>query len=139
MPSLNSLLVYLFYPNPGSVAFTNPKALTLLIVCAVMVVASFFLRRWRTRLGNPVTRRLSRSWPTASFWFGLTGCFLVFSRMESISYVSIRFLWVLWAVFLALYLIVQVRVFRARHYEVLPAQRTEDPRSRYLPKRKKKK
>jgi hypothetical protein len=59
--------------------------------------------------------------------------------MESVGFLSIRFLWVFWIAVLALYLLVQVRVFRARHYEVLPSQRTDDPRSRYLPKRKKKK
>jgi len=139
MPSSTAFLTYLFYPNPGAVSFHNPKALTLLVLCAGLVAASFVLKRWRTHLASPVTRRLSRSWPTASFWFGTVGCFLVFSRMESISYVSIRFLWVLWATVFALYLLVQLRVFRARYYEVLPTARAEDPRSRYLPKRKKKK
>ena len=139
MPSLNALLTYLFYPNPGAVSYSNPKALALLILCVGLVAASFILKRWRTRLANPVTRRLSRSWSTASFWFGIVGCFLVFSRMESISYVSIRFLWAFWILAFLLYLLVQVRVFRARHYAVLPTEHGEDPRSRYLPKRKKKK
>ena len=139
MPSFRYILTYLFYPNPGPVALSNPKALVLLIACGLMVVGSFAIKKWRSRLSNAVTRKLSRSWSMASFWFGIVGCFFVFSRMESIGYLSIRFWWVLWLIALLLYLFIQVRVFRARHYEILPRESTKDPRSRYLPKRKKKK
>jgi cytochrome bd-type quinol oxidase subunit 2 len=136
MTLLSDPLTYLFYPNPGNAAFTSPKALALLIVCAVMLVASFAIRRWRNKLQNSVTRKLSKSWSSASFWFGLIGLFLVFARIEEIGYISMRFWWVIWIVALALYCLLQVRIYRARHYEVLPMQRSEDPRSKYLPGKK---
>jgi len=130
-------LTYLFYPNPGNAHITSPKAFILLLLCAALVFASFGIRRWRSGVTNAVTRKLSRSWSMAAFWFGITGLFLVLARVEEVSYVSMRFWWAIWFAALCLYLTLQVRIFRARHYEVLPAERSEDPRAKYLPARKK--
>jgi phosphatidylglycerophosphate synthase len=136
MTLLSDPLTYLFYPNPANADITSPKALVLVILCAAMVLGSFLFRRWRSRLQNTVTRRLSKSWATASFWFGLIGLMLVFARIEEVSYISMRFWWVLWLAALAIYVFFQFRIYRARHYEVLPAQSPEDPRSKYLPGKK---
>lgn len=72
------------------------------------------------------------------FWYGLIGLFLVVSRVEEISYVSMRFWWVVWVVSLVGYLFMQFKVFKARHYEVLPSEQSNDPRDKYLPTKKKK-
>jgi len=136
---MNKLLTYIFYPNPGNASFTSPKALTLIIVCAIFVLGSFGIKIWRSRLSNPVTKKLSRSWARASFWFGVVGLILVYSRIESISYVSMRIWWAVWFLALVAYLFIQDKLFRARHYKVLPKEKLEeDPREKYLPKRKKK-
>ena len=134
---MNKLLTYIFYPNPGNASLTSPKALTLIILCALMVLASFGIKYWRSRLKNPVTKKLSRSWARASFWFGVIGIILAYSRIESISYVSMRLWWVVWLVALGAYLFIQYKLFGARYYEVLPKEKTEDPREKYLPRRKK--
>lgn len=131
-------LVYLFWPNPGNATYESPKAMALLIACAVLIIASFIISYWRKKLvTNSVTRKLSRSWPSAAFWFGLTGLIFVVSRVEGISYLSMRFLWVLWGLALLGFLYAQWRLFRARHYEVLPREEKNDPRVKYLPKKKK--
>ena len=130
------LFSYLFYPNPGNATYESPKVLILFAVCFGLVVCSFALRVWRGRLQNPVTKRLSRSWSSACLWFSVIGLVLIISRVEQISYVSMRFLWVLWAIVLLFYLFIQVKQFRARHYEQLPKETVEDPREKYLPKRK---
>lgn len=132
---MSDFLVYLFWPNPGNAHYSSPKALTLLIVCGLLVVASFVVSRWRKRQ-NDQLRRLSRSWPSAMMWFGLTGLVLIVSRVEQIQYVAMRFIWVLWIAAAVLYVFFQVKAFRMRYYEVLPAQSVTDPRSKYLPKRK---
>ena len=132
-----NFLIYLFWPNPGNATYESPKALALLVFCAVLVVGSLAIRFWRKSLKNSVTRKLSRSWPAASFWFGLTGLILVVCRVEGISYLSMRFLWVLWGLSLLLFLYFQVKLFRARHYEVVPREERMDPREKYLPKKKK--
>lgn len=135
--ALLQFLSYLFWPNPGNATYQSPKGLALLVFCAALVIASFALRFWRTKLTNSMTRKLSRSWPSAAFWFGLTGLVFVVSRVEGISYLSMRFLWVLWFVGLVVYLYAQWRLFRARHYEVLPREESHDPREKYLPKKRK--
>ena len=136
---MTKFLTYIFYPNPGNATLTSPKALTLIIICGLMVIASFGIKFWRGRLKNPVTKRLSRSWARASFWFGVIGLILAYSRIESISYVSMRLWWIVWLGALIFYLFVQYKLFRARHYEVLPKEKAEeDPREKYLPRKKKK-
>ncbi len=134
---MNAFLTYLFWPNPGNADYTSPKALVLLLVCVLAVVASFALPRWRNRSANPQLKKLSKSWAAACGWFGWTGLVLVIARVEEIQYVGMRFLWVLWGLALLGYLFIQWKLWRARYYEILPAQPTVDARAQYLPKRKK--
>ena len=124
---------YWFYPNPGNASYTSPKALVLLVVCAGLIVASFVLKKWRTKQHNPVTRKLSKSWPSACSWFGVLGIIMIVSRVELISYLSTRFLWVIWFVCLFLYIFFQWKSFKARHYEVVKKEKIYDPRDKYLP------
>jgi amino acid transporter len=129
-------LSYIFWPRPPATGYDNPKIQAILVVCFALIVASFVLKRWRRKISNPVTKKLSRSWPTACIWFGIIGLVLAISRADDISYMSMRFWWVVWIVCLALYLYIQVRVFKAKHYEKIPTENTEDPRKKYLPKKK---
>lgn len=133
---MNDFFTYIFWPNPGNASYDSPKALALLIFCAVLVVGSFALSAWRKRQGNQLMRRLSKSWPTAAFWFGLLGLLFVVARVEQIQFIAMRFMWVLWGIGAVIYIVFQLRKYRTRYYEVLPATSVEDPRSRYLPKRK---
>ena len=131
-------LSYLFWPNPGNATYQSPKAIALLIACVVLAIFSVGIRLWRRNLQNPVTKKLSASWGSAAFWFGLSGAVMVVARVEQIQFLAMRFLWVLWAAFACLYLFFQLRRFRQKHYEVLPKVKlAEDPREKYLPTKKK--
>ena len=134
---MERILSYLFWPNPPAPAYNSPKVLLVLAICAGLVVASVIVRKWRAKTPNPVARRLSRSWSGALLLFGLVGFFMTVCRVEGIQILSMRFLWVLWAVAAALYAFVQIQFFRARHYEVLPKERVNDPRDKYLPGKQK--
>jgi len=138
MTLFSNPFLYLFYPNPGNATWSSPKAAALLLVCVLLVVASFGIKRWRIKVENPVTRKLSRSWSSAALWFGIVGFVLIFARVEDIGYVAMRLWWLVWLVIAVLYLFVQVRLFRARHYSMLPREWQDDPREKYLPRRKKK-
>ena len=137
MPVLNYILRYLFYPNPGQAEYTSMSMLIVAGVCAALIIVSFVIRFWRKGLTNPVTRKLSKSWSSVSFWFGVSGLLLVVCRVERIQFLAMRFLWVIWALLLIIYVILQIRLFRMRHYEVIPMAKVEDPRDKYLPKKKK--
>ncbi len=132
-----TILGYLFYPNPANAHYSSPKAALLLALCLVAIVVSFVLPRVRNAWQNGQLKKLSKSWASACGWFGWTGLVLVVARVEEIQYVSMRFIWVLWGAALAAYVFVQVRSFRSRYYEVLPAASMQDARADYLPKRKK--
>ena len=136
---MREFLIYLFWPNPGGVTYGSVKVSAILIVCVILIGAWLVLRQWRKGLTNPVTKKLSRSWPGTALWFGVIGLFLLVSRVEMISYVSMRFLWVIWLACLILYVAFQVRRFRARHYEKIDTPAVEDPREKYLPKQKRRK
>ncbi len=133
------LLSYLFWPNPGPTTYENPKVIALLLLCVLLLSASVLLRVWRRKLQNPVLRKLTRSWPSAALWFGVIGLFLVVSRVEGVSYVSMRFLWVLWGLAFLLYVLLQLKIMRLKYYEPIPTQMPDDPREKYLPRAKKKK
>lgn len=135
---MNDFLTYLFWPNPGNAAYTSPKALVLLIVCACAVIASFIVPRLRARSHDAQFKKLSRTWATAAGWFGWTGLVLVIVRVEEIQYLSMRFLWVFWGVALLGYLALQVKLYRSRYYAIIPNRPAEDDRAKYLPSRKKK-
>ena len=137
MRVLRSLLHYFFYPNPGHASYGDSWVIGILAACAALVLLSFAIRLWRSRQENPITKKLSRSWASASFWFGITGILFIVSRVEGIQFLAMRFPWVLFGVAAVLYLFFQIRQFRARHYEILPNMRVEDAREKYLPQRKK--
>lgn len=134
---MTNVLSYIFWPNPGNASYDSPKAMALLIACVVMIVASFVLSAWRKRASQGM-RRSSKSWPSAAFWFGLIGAVLVISRVEQIQFVAMRLWWFIWGLALVAYIFFQVKNYRSRHYEVIPSISVDDPRAKYLPKKKKK-
>ena len=125
---------YLFTVNPGNATYGT--MMWGMLLCGALLILSLGLRFWRKRLSNPVTKKLSRSWSSASLWFGVIGFVFIVCRVENIQFLSMRFFWVLWFLFALLYIFFQFRQFRARHYEILPKREQRDPRQRYLPKRR---
>jgi len=128
---------YLFDPFPSAPAYSDMQAWPFLLVSLGLLIASFFLSRWSRNNPNPVTKKLTKSWPKAAFIFGFVALILVVSRVEAIQYIAMRFWWVVWAVLGVLYVTLQYRVFQARHYQVLKSEHVDDPREKYLPKRRK--
>ncbi|MBT4119367.1 MAG: hypothetical protein HOG89_00060 [Candidatus Peribacter sp.] len=132
------MLSYLFWPNPPVPSYDSPKVVIVLLVCVLLMFGSFAIKRWRNSQSNAVTRKLSRSWQSASFWFGIVGLFMAVCRVEGISYLSMRFWWVVWGAIVVIYIGFQIKMFRSRHYEIVPQEAKEqDPREKYLPKKKK--
>ncbi len=127
----------LFDPFPPASDYSDAGLLPFLMVAAALLIAAFFLSRWSRANTNPVTKKLSKSWPRAAFIFGFIALILVVSRAESIQYISMPFWWVVWAVLGLLYVTLQYRVFKSRHYEVVKSERVEDPRAKYLPRKRK--
>ncbi|MDD5055133.1 MAG: hypothetical protein PHZ00_02585 [Candidatus Peribacteraceae bacterium] len=133
---MKPFLVYWFWPNPGGWQYTDTTVQVILGACVLMLLASFVLAFWRSRLSNPMTRILSKSWPSAAFWFGITGVAFVVSREATIQFLSMRVLWLVWLVILALFAFIQFLSFRRRHYTVVANKRVVDEREKYLPRKK---
>ncbi len=85
---------------------------------------------------NPMTVKLSRSWASAAFWFGVVGILFAVSRAEQVLFLSMRILPLLWILSLALYVVLQVLQFRSRHYTIVSKKHSYDERDKYLPGRK---
>lgn len=137
MATLRSIFIYLFWPNPGNAAYDDSKVLALLVLCVALILGSFILHALRRNSPNPVFKKLSRSWSSAAFWFGVVGLVLVVSRVEGVGFLAMRAMWVFWGIAALLILWVQVRIFRSRYYQPLPREESSDPRDRYLPRKKK--
>jgi hypothetical protein len=133
---LQDFLTYLFYPHPTGTSYGNPKVLAVLIFCALLIILAGVLSVWRNKLKEHRLRKITGSWPSAAFWFGLTGLLLVVARAEEIQFLAMRFLWVVW-VLLAIFIVwIQARSYKNRYYEILPSHTPNDPRSKYLPGKK---
>lgn len=133
---MNAWLSYIFWPNPGNAGYDNPKVIALIVFCLLLVVGSFAIARWRNRLTNQSLKKVSRSWSTASVWFGLSGLLFTIARVEQIQFLAMRLMWLIWAIFAVLFIVLQVRAVRTKTYEVLPTKKSTDVRAKYLPKRK---
>lgn len=133
-----SPITYILWPNPPALNYDNTRILMLFFACFLLILIAIFIRSWRIRSSNSVAKRLSRSWTRALIWFGIIGIIMVVSRVEQISYLSMRLWWVVWALSLIFYLLFQTRSFRLRYYQKIITKTEADPRERYLPKRKRK-
>ena len=133
---MKSTLVYWFWPNPGGWSYDSLHVRLILGACLLILLSSFVIAFWRSRTSNPMTKLLTKSWPTAAFWFGITGVVFVISREATIQFVSMRVLWVVWGLLAVLYASIQLLSFRRRHYTVVKSRRVVDERDKYLPSRK---
>ena len=133
---MKSFLSYWLWPNPAGWYYDDTKVVALIVVCGALVLLSFVLRFWRSQVSNLVTRSLTASWSSASFWSGVVGLLFVVSRVETIQFLSMRILWALWMLSIALYLFFQCTQFRRKHYVVIERAQIVDEREKYLPKKR---
>lgn len=131
-----NFLSYWLWPNPAGWHYSDPKVMGILAFCAALIILSFIVRYWRRRIKNPMTKTLSKSWSIALFWFGLSGAFLTVSRVETIQFLSMRAVFAFWVLLVVLYCILQIVLFRRRHYTVLERAQVIDERDKYLPRKK---
>jgi len=127
---------YWLWPNPAGWLYTDIRVQALLAVCAAFVILSFVIGYWRRKVKNPITKNLSRSWSSVSFWFGIVGAILVASRVEMIQFMAMRLMWALWLLCLVLYVFIQFVQFRRKHYTVMQRTQVVDERDKYLPQSK---
>ena len=132
-----NIVTYIFWPNPGNTSYDNPKVMLALLVGVGLIIISIGLRFWRKRHSNAITKRLGRSWRNACLWFGIVALMWTVSRVEMISYLSMRLWWIVWVAAIAAYVWFQLKSFKAKHYETLPSEIADDPRGKYLPRKKK--
>lgn len=129
-------LSYLFWPNPGAVAYSDSRPLAALALCGVLLFLSLTLRILRTRAHAGPLRRFAQSFNRVALWFGVTGLFLVVARVEGMQYLTMRFWWVVWGGSLLLCSVVRFRRLRLLGYDVISSPTPPDPREKYLPRRK---
>lgn len=130
------VLSYLFWPNPGGGAYTDPHPLIALTACGLLLLGSLVLRVLRARSLSGSFRRLSQGWARAALWFGVVGLLLTVARAEEIQYVAMRFWWIVFGASAVLYMFMQWRRVQCIWYEVIPSHPVGDPREKYLPHRK---
>jgi hypothetical protein len=130
-----NILSYLFWPNPGNADYSSPKVVAALAVSVLLLVIALTVRYWRNGLNDPMLKKLSRSWVLALISFGLVGIVLVVSRVEHIQFMAMRALWIVWIIAFVWFLWVQWISHRMRYYQIIPQERTKDPRDKYLPKK----
>ncbi len=131
-----SLLSYLFWPNPGNAHYGDPKVVALLAIGMALVVVSLLVRAWRSSMEDHRLKKLSAAWQSASLWFGVVLLFLVVCRVESIQFLAMRSLIIVWFVALLGYVLWQINRYRTQYFKILPRSGAEDARKKYLPGRR---
>src|SRR3989344_3048054 len=131
-----SFLSYWFYPRPPATSYDNPKVLLMVLFCVLLFFGSFAVSFCRKNRENAVTKRLMKSWAPCMRWFGGIGMVLLVARAEDIQFLSMRAFWMLWVLGVLGFASVQIWRFRVKHYTIVPKTYVEDPREKYLPKRK---
>jgi preprotein translocase subunit YajC len=130
------MLSYLFWPNNGTTPYSSTSVATFLVVCVLFIIISYYLRKWISKQSNKQTRKLTKSWPSILQWYGFIGVVLAVSRAEGILYLSMRIWWILWGATFVAIAILQWRKFTNKHYTVVEEVKVNDPRDKYLPKKK---
>lgn len=131
-----NILSYIFYPNPVAPSYTNVKVLTALFIVFALAAFAVWFRRKLRKSHDTQLKKLASGWPTAAWWFAMTALVMIVARVESISYVSMRFWWGVWLVFAILYIALQYKVFSSRYYTIVE-KRVKKKLSPYLPKKRK--
>lgn len=78
-------------------------------------------------------RMATRTWPTMLLVYGFGGLLLGVSEAEGITFLSMRFLPLLWLFLLLLTVTLHALFWKKRAYTVVRQQRVHDPRDTYLP------
>jgi uncharacterized membrane protein len=131
-----NILSYIFYPNPVAPSYTNVKVLIALGLVVALIVFAVLFRKKLRKSQDTQLKKLASSWPTAAWWFAITALVMIVARVESISYVSMRLWWGVWAIFAILFIVLQYKVFAARYYTVVE-KRARKKLSPYLPRKRK--
>lgn len=132
-------LVYFFWATPPIADYASPKVIGLFLLAFLLIAGSYYLSYRMRKQEQAVLRKFGKSWSSAMFWFGIVALVLLLSRTEGISFLSMRFFWVLWVLAVIAYAYLQYRLFTRRYHVIVPSQVVEDPRDAYLPKKGKKK
>lgn len=128
-------LSYYFSPLP-SANYQHSK-LTL-AVGLLLVVAGFLIAYTRKkRAGNAVLKKMLRPYPTMLKTYGVLVLILLLVRETGIPYLSMRFLWVVIALFFLYHLLKFAFTFKKSYQNRLHQARRREKMNRYLPKKKK--
>jgi Na+/H+ antiporter NhaD/arsenite permease-like protein len=105
-----NFLKLLFEARPRTNFDVNAKIWYGLLVLGLLLFLGYFvLKAIRRKTKNKTLKKIVREFPTGLLWFGLIAMFLVWMRYESVPWLSMRFLWVLWAGGILVWLFFKIR------------------------------
>lgn len=123
------------YPNPN---FQFSKI--TLAICALILVAGIALIFFRKKMGSSKQQKWIRLYGKRLVNMGILGLALLFFREVGIPYFSMRIWWVVWLILLIAFSVLAVKhAIKAKNQVTVVKPKAEDPRTKYLPKRKKRK
>lgn len=125
---------YLTETVPVTLSYTNIVEF-ILIVCLILAATLLILAREKITETRP-NRKLYRSIALYLILSDIYGFIVFFSRVQSLPFFSMRLLFFLWFVIMAVGLIWLIIHLILRHRKVLKNYHKEQLRLQYIPKRK---
>lgn len=127
-------LDYLFDPTPGDTFY---YMVFFIILFLALILGSFYLESWIRK--HPLRSALQSTLPHIGFHlriFGMMGFVFLFVRYENMPYFSMRFLFVLYLLWIAVYVGMSLYRFKTTLPETIEEQHRLKKRAKYLPKKK---
>lgn len=85
----------LLFQKTHSVNFSKTEIIILLLIGVLLILTSFVIKIWRKKTKNKINKKYLRELPRGIFWFGITDLFLVWFRVESVPFLSMRLWWLI--------------------------------------------
>lgn len=128
-------LHYYFNPYPGS-GFQFSKI--ILAGCLVVFLLGIFILFYRKKKAQPRHKKWIQTYGKRIINMAIVALGLLFVREVGIPYFSMRLWWGIWAIMLLIFSFMALKQFRKANRLTLEIKpKAQDPRAKYLPKKKK--
>ena len=125
-----------WFGNPSGLNFLKIVLVTVVVISVLVCALAAFLAPWRMKLTPPQKKFFNKiGWYLLAFT--LIGWLLLTARVFSVPYLSIRFLWVVWFLVLAVFCYFQGRFYLTNMPKQTAQYQSYLLKKRYFPRKKK--
>lgn len=112
----------LFQKVPTS-SMSKEVIIGLVVFGVLLIFGSLLCKYIRRKTKNKVAKKMLREFPTGMMMFGIVALVLVWMRLETVLFLSMRLWWVFYWVFYAIWILLKIRKLIIIKRRIVRAQR----------------